>query len=128
MIDGRISYGTATVLGIIEDNEDVWTIKLDNIDADGKEPVSEIELEPLQRLYTENISNKSKCNREVVDDRKLGGYWTPKGGDKRSRKSTEFLHSPTKIDDGTDNITPPNLDDATTCTMFFHDNEEYLFG
>ena len=47
MIDGRISYGTATALGIGEVNEDVWTIKLDNSDEDEKEPVSKIELEPL---------------------------------------------------------------------------------
>ena len=67
----------------------------------------------------ESISNNSQGNRKVVNDRKLGGYWTPKGGDKRSQKSFKFLHSPTKIDNDTDNITPPNLDDATTCTMFF---------
>ena len=130
MIEGSIIYGTATAVGVDEGKDDVWTIKLDNSDEDEKEPVSKIDLEPLVQLYTESIPNNSQDNRKVCDGGKLSDnlsdFYKPIREDKRSRKQTEFLLSPTKKDDDTDNITPPDPEDATTCTMFFHDNDRYL--
>ena len=55
----------------------------------------------------------------------MSGYYTP-GADKRFRKRPEYLLNPTKIDDNTDDTTPPSPEDATTCTIFFHDDEKYL--
>ena len=73
--------------------------------------MSKIDLEPLVKLYTESIPGK-------LSD-KLSDFFTPETEDKRSRKQPDLLLSPTKKEDAIDNITPPNPEDATTCTMFF---------
>ena len=59
---------------------------------------------------------------------KLSKFFTPTEENQRSRKQPDLLLSPTKKDDEIDNITPPDPEDATTCTMFFHDDDRYLLG
>ena len=119
-MDGRIIYGYATAVGT---GKDRWTIKLDNSDEEEKEPVTRMEVEHLMKVYQEDIDNKSQNNCKVMDEGnlndELSNYYKPRSGDTRTRKQLEFLLSPGKIKNKTDDTTPPNPEDATTCTMFF---------
>ena len=119
-MDGRIIYGYDTAVGT---GEDRWTIKLDNSDEEEKEPVTKMEVEQMMKVYRDNNDNKSQNNGNVMDEGnlndELSNYYKPKSGDTKTRKQPEFLLSPRKIDNKTEDTTPPNPEDATTCTMFF---------
>ena len=119
-MDGRVMYGYATLVGT---GEDSWTIKLDNNDEEEKEPVTKMEVEQMMKVYQDNKDNQSQNNRKVMDEGnlndELSNYYTPKSGDARTRNQPEFLLSPRKINDKSKDTTPPNPEDATTCTMFF---------
>ena len=120
IMDGRIIYGYDTAVGT---GEDRWTIKLDNSDEEEKEPVTKMEVEQMMKVYRDNNDNKSQNNGNVMDEGnlndELSNYYKPKSGDTKTRKQPEFLLSPRKIDNKTEDTTPPNPEDATTCTMFF---------
>ena len=71
----------------------------------------------------------SACS-PVVTNRTTGDCWESPVPGTRSRKLTQFLHSPPPPPmegECTHKLTPPNINDANTFTMFFHNNQLYLF-
>ena len=89
-------------------------------DDDSKKKMSLVQASPLPKHLPE-------CS-PVVADRISGDYWKSPVQVTRSRKSPQFSHSPNKKDECTHKITPPNINNMNTCTIFFHNELSYLLG
>ena len=92
----------------------------DCYDDDSKKKMSPV----LALLMPKNLSACSP----MVANRSTGDYLESPVPGTRSRKLTQFLYSSPMEDECTHKITPPNINDVNTCTMFFHDNQSYLLG
>ena len=99
IMDGRVMYGYATAVGT---GEDSWTIKLDNNDEEEKDRGTKMEVEQMMKEYRDNKDNQSQNNCKVMGEGnlndELSNYYRPQSEDARTRKQTEFLLSPRKID------------------------------